>query len=152
MDRFVKKKRKNISKPLQRPISPDRPTNVAVGSSGFRAESDGGVKGKHNWRNPNIGADLPNMTSAIGNGGSQSSQIVTQDDASGLRTSSVGISGTASNQDFTSKWLLIPVIENDSHVDPQFSAKQMRRQAISELGTQNHREVRFGSVTVLVLC
>ena len=101
MKRFFGKKRKRTPNPLQQPIPPDKPGEVATDSSGLRADQDDDISGR-NHRCYVI--DLPSLIAekdSVSTGAS--SQIAIQDGASEFRVSSLGIDDTGSGHELASE-------------------------------------------------
>ena len=72
---FDKKSKKSL-KSSRRHISLGIPTNIAVGSLGFRAELDIGSKGERSRPYRDLGADRPDSTMTVDENDPRSSRIV----------------------------------------------------------------------------
>ena len=102
MKHFFGKKRDKTSKPPRRPFPPDKSSNVAAGSPGYRADQDDGISGRHKCHHI---VDLPNLIAEIDNGSTgASSRIAVLDDASGLQVSNLGIGDTGSGHESTGEY------------------------------------------------
>ena len=103
MKRFSGKKREKTPEPHQKPAPPDTFTNVAPESSGFRADRDDGVNGRHDGDCLDPGVGFHDPTAEIGSMNSASSRIAIRVGASESRVSSLEIDGTGSRHEFASE-------------------------------------------------